>query len=106
MQARLDPPSPLTLLGLAFHLWEAANILRGSPVDRTDWRSCILSLLVFNRICDVWDEAHDALDPREGETSDDPACGTNNMLLPAGPNTDLIATPLRPRAATPWSQPC
>ncbi len=46
----------LTLSQLESHLWEAANILRGSPVDRTDWKSYILSLLFFKRICDVWDE--------------------------------------------------
>lgn len=40
------------------HLWEAANILRGSPVDRTDWKSYILPLLFFKRICDVWDEEY------------------------------------------------
>ena len=37
-------------------LWEAANILRGSPVDRTDWKGYILPLLFYKRICDVWDE--------------------------------------------------
>ena len=49
---------PLTLAELESHLWEAANILRGSPVDRTDWKSYILPLLFFKRICDVWDEEH------------------------------------------------
>ena len=28
--------------GLQSHLWEAANILRGSAVDRTDWKGYIL----------------------------------------------------------------
>ncbi len=37
-------------------LWEAANILRGSAVDRTDWKGYILPLFFFKRICDVWDE--------------------------------------------------
>jgi type I restriction enzyme M protein len=37
-------------------LWEAANILRGSAVDRTDWKGYILPLLFFKRICDVYDE--------------------------------------------------
>ncbi len=48
----------LTLSQLESHLWEAANILRGSPVDRTDWKSYILPLLFFKRICDVWDEEY------------------------------------------------
>ncbi len=47
---------PITLSELESHLWEAANILRGSPVDRTDWKSYILPLLFYKRICDVWDE--------------------------------------------------
>ena len=49
----------LTLSILESHLWEAANILRGSPVDRTDWKSYILPLMFFKRICDVWDEEYD-----------------------------------------------
>lgn len=42
--------------GLRSALWEAANILRGSAVDRTDWKGYILPLLFFKRISDVWDE--------------------------------------------------
>ena len=49
------------------HLWEAANILRGSPVDRTDWKSYILPLLFFKRICDVWDEEHATMVETYGE---------------------------------------
>jgi type I restriction enzyme R subunit len=52
---------PVTLAELESHLWEAANILRGSPVDRTDWKSYILALHFFKRICDVWDEEHAAM---------------------------------------------
>ncbi len=37
-------------------LWEAANTLRGSAVDRTDWKGYILPLLFFKRISDCWDE--------------------------------------------------
>jgi type I restriction enzyme M protein len=48
----------ITLPELESFLWEAANILRGSPVDRTDWKSYILPLLFYKRICDVWDEEH------------------------------------------------
>ncbi len=58
-----EPPrsGPVLLAELESHLWEAANILRGSPVDRTDWKSYILPLLFFKRICDVWDEEHEAM---------------------------------------------
>lgn len=41
---------------LKSHLWNCANILRGSAVDRTDWKAYILPLLFFKRICDVYDE--------------------------------------------------
>ena len=51
-------PSSVSLSTLESHLWEAANILRGSPVDRTDWKSYILPLLFFKRICDVWAEEY------------------------------------------------
>src|SRR4051812_21815907 len=60
-------PIAITLAQLESHLWEAANILRGSPVDRTDWKSYILPLLFFKRICDVWDEEHEAMLAEYGE---------------------------------------
>lgn len=47
---------PSTLQDLKSHLWNCAEILRGSAVDRTDWKAYILPLLFFKRICDVWDE--------------------------------------------------
>jgi len=58
---------PITLNKLQAHLWEAANILRGSPVDRTDWKSYILPLLFFKRICDVWDEEYNEMVELYGE---------------------------------------
>lgn len=57
----------LTLAKLESHLWEAANILRGSPVDRSDWKSYILPMLFFKRICDVWDEEYAAAVDTYGE---------------------------------------
>ena len=56
-----------TIQHLESHLWQAANILRGSPVDRTDWKSYILPLLFFKRICDVWDEESQAMVETYGE---------------------------------------
>ena len=46
----------LELNELKSHLWNCADILRGSAVDRTDWKAFILALLFFKRICDVYDE--------------------------------------------------
>jgi type I restriction enzyme M protein len=37
-------------------LWECAEVLRGSAVDRTDWKAYILPLLFFKRLSDVWGE--------------------------------------------------
>lgn len=50
------PDTPLSRSQLRSVLWEAANILRGSAVDRTDWKGYILPLLFFKRISDCWDE--------------------------------------------------
>ena len=60
-------PTTTTLSTLESHLWEAANILRGSPVDRTDWKSYILPLMFFKRICDVWDEEYEEAVKTYGE---------------------------------------
>ncbi len=46
----------VSLQQLKSHLWNCAEILRGSAVDRTDWKAYILPLLFFKRISDVWDE--------------------------------------------------
>lgn len=46
----------MDLQELKKHLWNCAEILRGSAVDRTDWKGYILPLLFFKRIGDVWDE--------------------------------------------------
>jgi type I restriction-modification system DNA methylase subunit len=61
----------ITLPELESKLWQAANILRGSPVDRTDWKSYILPLLFFKRICDVWDEERDRMVAEYGEAFED-----------------------------------
>ncbi len=54
-------------LNLKTALWEAANIFRGSAVDRTDWKGYILPLLFYKRICDVWDEEYSRMIEEYGE---------------------------------------
>lgn len=61
----------LTPEDLKSTLWGAANTLRGSAVDRTDWKGYILPLLFFKRICDVWDEETTAASETYGDV--DPA---------------------------------
>lgn len=91
MQADLfEQAGSLTLSALEAHLWEAANILRGSPVDRTDWKSYILPLLFFKRICDQWDEEHAAMLAEYGEDFAD----EHRFQVPAGAHwSDVRATP-------------
>jgi type I restriction enzyme M protein len=86
----MNAPLPITLAELESHLWEAANILRGSPVDRTDWKNYILPLLFFKRICDVWDEEHAAMLSEYGKDFAD----EHRFQIPEGCRwTDLRETP-------------
>ena len=55
---------------LKSHLWDAANTLRGSAIDRTDWKAYVLPLLFFKRISDVWDE--EATEARKLYGDEDP----------------------------------
>jgi len=86
----MDSGGPLTLSQLESHLWEAANILRGSPVDRSDWKSYILPLLFFKRICDQWDEELTAMLAEYGEDFAD----EHRFQIPEGAHwNDVRATP-------------
>ena len=84
------PGELLSLSQLESHLWEAANILRGSPVDRSDWKSYILPLLFFKRICDQWDEELSAMLAEYGEDFAD----EHRFQIPEGAHwNDVRATP-------------
>ena len=71
---------------LQSHLWEAANTLRGSAVDRTDWKGYILPLLFFKRIRDVWDEEHARMLDQYGEDFTD----EHRFQIPDGCHWDDI----------------
>ena len=83
-------------------LWDAANTLRGSAVDRTDWKGYILPLLFFKRISDVWDE--------ETAEAAEPASGSTALVapIPSGPRTERTLTKRASRDAAPsvagWGQ--
>ncbi len=88
--SRSEGLGAVTLHELESGLWAAANILRGSPVDRSDWKSYILPLLFFKRICDVWDEEHDAMVAEYGEDYPD----EHRFQVPEGCHwRDVRATP-------------
>lgn len=65
-------------------LWAAANVLRGSAVDRTDWKGYILPLLFFKRISDVWDEETADTEQRFGETNPQLFPEMHRFVVPEG----------------------
>jgi len=56
----------LTLQQLKSHLWESANILRGS-IDSSDYKNYIFGLLFFKRLSDTFDEEYARLAAQVGE---------------------------------------
>ena len=92
--------NPLTLQDLKSDLWNCAQILRGSAIDRTDWKGYILPLLFFKRISDVWDE--EVAEARETYGDVDPADfpELHRFSLPAGAHwRDVRETPASVGAA-------
>ena len=63
----------LTQAELERHLWQAADILRGT-VDAGDYKQYIFGLLFYKRLCDVWDEEFEVLlaDTGDREEAADP----------------------------------
>jgi len=57
----------LTLQQLKSHLWESANILRGS-IDSSDYKNYIFGLLFFKRLSDTFDEEYAKLVTQVGES--------------------------------------
>lgn len=84
----------MDLSGLQSHLWEAANVLRGSAVDRTDWKGYILPLLFFKRISDVWDEETAAAAETYGDVDPSSFPEIHRFQLPEGCHwNDIRETP-------------
>jgi type I restriction enzyme M protein len=50
----------ITIQELKSHLWESANILRGS-IDSSDFKNYIFGLLFYKRLSDVFDEEYEKL---------------------------------------------
>ena len=75
---------------LCSYLWEAANTLRGSAVDRTDWKGYILPLLFFKRISDCWDEESTEAVELYGDTDPGNFDEIHRFQLPSGCHWDDI----------------
>lgn len=56
----------ITLERLEAHLWESANILRGS-IDASDYKNYIFGLLFLKRISDVFDEEGERIEKETGD---------------------------------------
>jgi len=75
---------PANATNLKSALWDAANTLRGSAVDRTDWKGYILPLLFFKRISDVWDEETAEATETFGEADPSQYPEVHRFTLPDG----------------------
>jgi len=56
----------ITLEKLKAHLWESANILRGS-IDASDYKNYIFGFLFLKRISDVYDEEGEKIEKETGD---------------------------------------
>ena len=94
------PESHLTLQDLKSDLWNCAQILRGSAIDRTDWKGYVLPLLFFKRISDVWDEETAAARETYGDVDLDLFPELHRFTLPDGCHwRDVRETPANVGAA-------
>lgn len=81
-------------------LWNCANTLRGSAVDRTDWKAYILPLLFLKRISDVWDEETAEAQALFGEADPVDFPEVHRFVVPEGCHwRDIRETPANVGAA-------
>lgn len=89
-----------TLANLKSRLWQCAEVLRGSAVDRTDWKAYILPLLFFKRLSDVWDEELDEAIETYGEVDPVDFPEVHRFVIPEGCHwRDVRETPTNVGAA-------
>lgn len=84
-------PDNLTLEELESHLWESANILRGS-IDSSDYKNYIFGLLFLKRLSDVFAENREQIKEEHGEAFiDDPDFYTeSHVYVPKRARWDYI----------------
>lgn len=79
----------LTQAELERHLWQAADILRGT-VDSGDYKQYIFGLLFYKRLCDVWDEEFEALLAETGDREEAAAPDEHRFHIPAEHRWDRV----------------
>ena len=65
-------------------LWSCADLLRGTAVDRTDWKAYILPLVFYKRICDVWDEENREAQELYGDVDSEQFEEMHRFVIPKG----------------------
>jgi type I restriction enzyme M protein len=63
----LDNPNKITFEFLKTHLWNAADILRGS-LDASEYRQPIMTILFLKRLNDTFEENAELLEKKEGKS--------------------------------------
>ena len=63
----LDNPNKITFAFLKTHLWNAADILRGS-LDASEYRQPIMTILFLKRLNDTFEENAERLEKKEGKS--------------------------------------
>lgn len=79
----------LTQQELERHLWQAADILRGT-VDAGDYKQYIFGLLFYKRLCDVWDEEFDELLKETGDRVEAADPDEHRFHIPAEHRWDAV----------------
>lgn len=71
------------------HLWQAADILRGT-VDAGDYKQYIFALLFYRRLCDVWDEEFEKLLVETGDRDEAADPDEHRFHVPAEHRWDAL----------------
>ena len=79
----------LTQAELERHLWQAADILRGT-VDAGDYKQYIFGLLFYKRLCDVWDEEFEVLLAETGDREEAADPDEHRFHIPAEHRWDQV----------------
>ena len=79
----------LTQAELERHLWQAADILRGT-VDAGDYKQYIFGLLFYKRLCDVWDEEFEVLLAETGDRDEAADPDEHRFHIPAEHRWDAL----------------